>query len=262
VAGYAFDRLLSSKTPSGVPVIGQDRVRDWIDRANPSSVAVLAYPVSRDWGQSAVIWWDVEFWNHSVTQAFVAPDGNFTYTPFPSRTLALDFDTGSFPDTAGAPEYVLTAPQDSRFALAGRVTAANVGLTLLLAERPYRARWATRGLDVDGFTKPGRPVTLRVYAQPEQSSRRLRVTVAVDSPPEATAPVTWRLDQVRGSVSPGTQSGLQTEICVLAGGHTDLQLVADKAATILGPPLGPEPGPPREVGPVLSGVQLEPLGSC
>ena len=262
VAGYAFERLLTSRTPSGVPVSGQERVRDWIDRSVSSSVALLAYPVSRDWGQSAILWWDVELWNDSVTQAFVAPGGTFTYTPFPSRMLAVDLGTGRFPGTAGAPPYVLTSPSDARFALAGRPAAANLGLTLVLAARPYRALWATRGVDLDGFTRPGRPATVRVYAQPGQASRRVRVTVALDSPPEATAPVAYRLGDSRGTVAPGTQSGVQAEVCVPAGGHADLTLTAKRAATTAGPPLGPEPGPPREVGPAVAGVMLEPLGGC
>src|SRR5207244_5345195 len=60
VAGYAFERLLSSRTPGAVPVTGQQRVRDWIDRTvSGHSVAVLAYPVSRtEWGPSAILWWD------------------------------------------------------------------------------------------------------------------------------------------------------------------------------------------------------------
>ena len=262
VTGYAFERLLSSRTPSGLPVTGQQRVRDWVDRSSSGSVALLAYPVSRDWGQSAVIWWDVELWNNSVTRAFVVPGGTFTYTPFPSRTLAVDFGTGHVPGTAGAPAYVLSSPSDSRFALAGTQAAANAGLALVLAERPYRALWATRGLDVDGWTRPGRPATVRVYAEPRQPSRLVRVSVALDSPPEATAPVRYRLGNAAGSVAPGMRSVAVTETCVPAGGHANLALVAGRAATIAGPPLGPEPGSPRAVGPVVSGVQLEPLGGC
>jgi hypothetical protein len=262
VAGYAFERLLSSRTPSKLPVTGQQRVRDWVDRNSSGSVAVLAYPLLRDWGQSAVVWWEVEFWNNSVDRAFVVPGGTFTYTPFPSRTLAIDFGTGHFTGITDAPQYVLASPSDSRFALAGEQAAANSGLTLVLAERPYRALWATRGLDVDGWTRPGRPGTVRVYADPRQPSRRIRVSVVLDSPPEATAPVHYHLGETDGSIAPGMRSVAVTEACVPAGGYADLALVAGRAATIAGPPLGPEPGSPRVVGPVLSGVELKTLGEC
>jgi hypothetical protein len=263
VAGYAFERLLSSRTPGAVPVTGQQRVRDWIDRTvSGNSVTVLAYPVSRtEWGPSAILWWDVEFWNNSVTQAFVGSDGTFTYTPFPSRTLVLNFSTGRFRHTADAPPFVLVSPSDSRFALAGTQAAANVGLVLNLAERPYRALWATRGLDADGWTRPGRPATVRIFAEPRRPSSLVRVSIVLDSPPEASAPVEYRLGDAVGAVAPGMRSVAVTEICVPARGHADQTLVAGRAATIAGLPLLPKPGP-RTVGLAVSGVQLEPLGEC
>ena len=263
VSGYAFERLLSSRTPGAVPVTGQERVRDWIDgAASGHSVAVLAYPVSRtEWGPSAILWWDVEFWNNSVTQAFVVPDGTFTYTPFPSRTLAVDFATGQFDGTAAAPPFVLVSPSDSRFALAGTQAAANVGLMLIIAERPYRALWATRGLDADGWTRPGRPATVRVFSEPGRTSRLVRVSILLDSPPEASAPVEYRLGDAAGAVAPGMRSVAVTEICVPARGHADQTLVAGRAATIAGLPLLPKPGP-RTVGLAVSAVGLETLGDC
>ena len=263
VSGYAFERLLTSRTPGAVPVTGQERVRDWVDgAASGHSVAVLAYPVSRtEWGPSAILWWDVEFWNNSVTQAFVVPDGTFTYTPFPSRTLAVDFATGQFDRTAGAPPFVVVSPSDSRFALAGTQAAANVGLMLIIAERPYRALWATRGLDADGWTRPGRPATLRVFAEPGRPSQLVRVSIVLDSPPEASAAVEYRLEDASGAVAPGMRSVAVREVCVPARGHADQTLVAGRAATIAGLPLLPKPGP-RTVGLAVSGVELETLGAC
>jgi hypothetical protein len=263
VAGYAFERLLTSRTPGAVPVTGQERVRDWVDRAaSGHSVAVLAYPVSRtDWGPSAILWWDAEFWNDSAREAFVVPDGTFTYTPFPSRTLAVNFATGQFDGTAVAPPFVVVSPSDSRFALAGTQAAANVGLMLIIAERPYRALWATRGLDADGWTRPGRAATVRVFAEPGQPSRLVRVSIVLDSPPETSAPVDYRLGDAAGAVAPGMRSVAVREICVPARGHADETLVTGRAATIAGLPLLPKPGP-RTVGLAVSGLQLETLGEC
>jgi hypothetical protein len=262
VSGYAFERLLTSRTPSNLPVTGRPRVRDWVDRAASGPVGLLAYPVSRDWGQSALVWWEAEFWNDSVTRAYTVREGTFTYTPFPSRALAPDFATGRFPGSAGAPAYLLASPSDSRFELAGDQAAANSGLVLVVADRPYRALWATRGLDVDGWTRPGRPATVRVYAQPHQPTRRVRVSVLLDSPPEARAPVRYRAGDARGTIDPGTRAVAKTDVCVPAGGHADVTIVTGPAAAIDGPPLGPAPGPKRTVGPVLSGVELDKLGGC
>jgi hypothetical protein len=258
VAGYAYHRLLTSNTPLGVPVTGQPRVRDWVDHTVPAGerVGVLAYPISRDWGQSAIQWWDAEFWNNRVQRAFVAPDGNWTYTPFPSTTLHLDFATGRLGGTDTAPPYVLVAPNDSRFGLAGSQTASNAGLVVQAVERPYHARWATRGLYIDGWTLPGLPATIRVYAAAGKPSRAATVTAALDAPPEASGPVAYRFGDARGTVAPGQRAQATATVCLPARGHIDLRLEAVKSATIAGPPIGPTPGPPRDVGVVLSGVQV------
>jgi hypothetical protein len=258
-AGYAFERLLTSRTAGSVPVTGQPRVRDWVDRAAAGSVGLLAYPISRIWGQSAITWWDAEFWNHSVTRAFVDPEGTFTYTPFPSTTLRLDAERGRFEGTEDAPPYLLTAPSESRFGLAGSQAAAN-GLVLLAAERPYRALWATDGLDADGWTRPSHAATIRVYAQPGQATQLVRVTVALDAPPEAQAAASYRLGNATGSVAPGQRAVAEARACVPRGGHADLALAAPRSATIAGPPLGPETVTLREVGLALSSVQLTPTG--
>ncbi len=257
VAGYAFHRLLISNTPLGVPVTGKPRVRDWIDRSVPAGrrVAVLAYPISRDWGQSAIQWWDAEFWNNRAQTALVTPDGRWTYTPFPSTTLHLDFADGRFPGTDAAPPYVLAAPNDSRFGLVGSQTAANVGFLVETVDRPYRARWATRGLFADGWTLEGLPATIRVYASSGKPSRA-QVTAVLDAPPEATAPVPFRFGATRGAVAPGQRVQTTAALCLPAAGHADLMLEAAKSATIAGPPIGPEPGPARNVGVALSGVQV------
>jgi hypothetical protein len=263
VAGYAFDRLLTSRTVAGLPVTGQDRVRNWIDRVTRGSVGVLAYPVSRDWGQSAEVWWDQEFFNDSVTRAFVAPGGTFTYTPFPDTPLDLDPRSGTFRGTEHAPPYVLAARNDSRFGLFGAQTAANGVFVVLSSDRPYRALWATSGLDADGWTRPGRPAVVRVYARPEgQGGGSTMVSVALDSPPEAQGPVQYRLGSTTGSAAPGTRVLAETQVCVPRSGHADVPLVVGRSATIAGVPLGPEPGPLRDVGVAVSGVQLAPIGSA
>jgi hypothetical protein len=258
VAGYAFHRLLNSNTPLGVPTTGKPRVRDWIDRSVPAGmVAVLAYPISTRWDLSAIQWWDAEFWNNRVQSAFVAPDGNWTYTPFQSTALRLNFATGRFDGTEDAPPYVLAAPNDSRFGLAGSQAAAN-GLVVRAVDRPYRALWATRGLELDGWTRPGRPATIRVYAAPGQPSRVTSVTAALYAPPEASGPVPYRLGDTRGATPPGQGTQASASVCLPAGGHSDLTFEADMSATIEGPPLGPDPSPSRDVGVQLSGVQVAP----
>lgn len=261
VAGYAYDRLLTSRTVAGLPVTGQDRVRDWIDRISDGHVGVLAYPVSRDWGQSAEAWWDAEFWNNSVTRAFVGPGATFTYTPFPDTALAVDPETGVLPATEHAPPYVLAAQNDSRFRLAGSQAAANGPFVVVAAERPYRALWSTSGLDADGWTRPGRRAVIRVYPQPGEQGGSTRLSVTLDSPPEAEAAVRYRLGGAAGSVAPGSRVVAETDVCLTGRRPADVTLTTSRSATIAGVPLGPDPGPPRDVGVAVSSVQLASSGN-
>ena len=113
--------------------------------------------------------------------------------PVPARA------DGRFAGTGPAPLYVVVADVDSRFALAGTRVAANYGLSVLSAERPYRALWATRGLTVDGWTTPGRAATLRVYPQPEPGPETRRVAASLDTPP---APTAMPLPALASAISP------------------------------------------------------------
>jgi Dolichyl-phosphate-mannose-protein mannosyltransferase len=263
VTGYAFERLLTSRTAAGLPVTGQSRVRDWVDRVEQGgTVGLVAYPISRDWGQSAIAWWDLEFWNKTVSRAYVAPNGRFTYTPFPARKIKIDFSDGRVDLGSNGPRYLLVAQSDSRLGLSGDQVATNVELELLLAEQPYRARWASRGLDPDGWTRPGRPALIRVFAGADHPTEMVAVSVTLDSPWEASGPAGYAIGGTSGSVEPRARAVAQVSVCVPARGHADVFLRSDRTARIAGPPYGPKPEPERDVGLDVSGVQTSSTGEA
>ena len=262
VTGYTFERLLTSKTASGVPVTGQPRIRDWIDRAaGGRSVALIAYPVSRDWGYSAVSWWDAEFWNNRILHAFVAPDGHWTYTPFPASELRVDPRTGVVDGSDEAPKLVLMAFSDSRLGLVGERVGANLGLMLLKVNRPWRATWTSRGLYPDGWLRPGRPASLRVFARKDEPTQNVKVAVTLDSPPEAEHVVAYEVAGTRGTLAPTIRAVPETKVCVPAGGYADVTVRSQRAARINGPPFEPKPEPARNVGLIVSGVTVSPTGN-
>ena len=258
--GYAFERLLSGRTAAGFPVTGQDRVRDWIDRsAGGRSVALLPYSVSRDWFPSAVAWWDAEFWNSSIVPTYIGPNGRFTYAPFPSRVLRIGPD-GVVAGTEHAPKFVLAALTDSRFGFAGRQVAANVGMTLEKLKRPWRATWLSRGLYPDGWIRPGRPASIRVFAEEGNPTEKVKLAVTLDSPPEAQHNASYRLGTATGSLAPTVRAVAETMVCVPAGGHADVPVQSEPTAVIAGPPFGPKPGPERKIGLIVSGASAEHTG--
>lgn len=267
VAGYAFERLLTSRAPSGLPVTGQARVRDWLDHLLPAgaSAGLLGWPTSTAWDVSAVGWWEVEFWNRTASTAFVDSAGHFTYTPFPSQTLRLDFADGRFPGTESAPPYLVAADVDSRFGLAGTRVGENYGLSVLAVDRPYRARWASRGLTVDGWTTPGRTARIRLYALPGERTERLRFSVLLDAPPQARRSTPFRITgaetHTAGRAEPGRRTAAEGDVCIPANGHADLALTTGASVRSSAAPLGPVPGPERLVGLHMSGVAAQPTGS-
>jgi hypothetical protein len=168
VAAAAWTRLLSGHGPSGRPVTGvRGLVLDWADRVLPGGAhtAIVPYTVDAEWGRSAVLWWDVEFWNRSVDRAYVVAD-TWDYAPFPHTELRVDPTTGVIAGTEHAPPYVIASQEDSRLHFAGTRVAQNFNLDVLQVERPYRALWQSHGLDADGWTRPGRRSWIHIFPQP------------------------------------------------------------------------------------------------
>jgi hypothetical protein len=257
------DRVVTGTSLTGRPLAGPPRrVLDWVDSVlpNDAQAAIIPFPISTAWDTSAIGWWDVEFWNRSVVQTYVAMDGNFTYTPFPSRKVNIDWETGEIAGTADAPPYVVAAPHDPRFLLAGSRHAENLGLVVIAAERPYHAIWRSRGLQTDGWTRPRRPATIRVYDPRRRTSELVDVRISLQAPPKVPARyiISAEEGERRGVLAGGEARAEEFSLCVRAGSVADVTLVAASSARIEAPPLSPEPRPRRAVGVGVTSVFVLP----
>jgi hypothetical protein len=258
------DRILGATGLSGRPLAEPPGVvLDWVDSVLPDGeqAALVAFPVSTAWDTTAIRWWDVELWNRSVARAHVSRDGNFTYTPFPDETLEVDLETGEVPGTDDAPGYVVSAPFDSRFQLAGTPVAENVGFVVRAVERPYRALWATSGLDADGWARPGVPAEIRVYGGgPTQLDVDLR------TPEDAPARYVIESAEERrvGVLEAGGERVERMVVCVPAGGHAAVTLTAASSARIPEVQLSPTVSGTRPVGALVTPLTARALpgGGC
>jgi hypothetical protein len=256
-SGYAWDRLLGSNGPSGRALTtAPPDDHAWIDRALPgdAEVGMIPYSLGDQWFASAILWWDVEFWNKRVARGYLFR-GRFGYTPetFPPDTLAVDFATGAV--SGEVTPYVVRSNLDARFGLAGQVVATRDVVEVVQVELPARLAWATRGLDPDGWTRPNRPATLRVYGEGVVA---VSMSLGV---PSIGAPRGYDLGGPRvGYLARGETRELQFEVCA-QGGHADLPIRVLGAGPTLGiavPP--PTPQPRRIVGARVSKVSATPTG--
>ena len=206
---YTWNRLLDSSGPSGRALaVKQADQLSWIDAAaDGGSVAMFAYSFGQDWYPSAIVWWDVEFWNARVDRAYRV-DGYFTYTPdtFPTPSVRVDPRTGLIAG-AGTPDFIVRTPLDARFGPAGTPVAAGPQLELVDLEVPLRAQWLTIGLDPDGWTRPERAALLRVYPPAGVAT----VTLSVSTPGgETQRPVQVGPHVVRARARPRRASSRST----------------------------------------------------
>lgn len=255
--GYAWDRLLGSIGPSARPIAQAPPVElAWVDDALPSDAdaGLIAYSLSDEWFASAIAWWDVEFWNSRVKHAYVV-DGRFSYTPetFPLEPLEVDYDTGVI--TGSVAPYVVRSTLDARFGFVGDRVAERAEMEIVRLRAPVRAAWATRGLDADGWTRPGRPAQLRVYGD---GMIAVGLSLGVSM-----------LDRPRGYDLGGANVGylastetrqLQFAVCAV-GGHADVPIRILGSSRVRGIALPPPARQGlREVGVHLADISATPTG--
>ncbi len=211
-AVYALDRYAVPATtaPRTIP----SAPADWIDRSAPSGEAVTLVPSPY---LPQEFWWDAELWNERVD--YVLRVGRSpTFTPFPVRTLSVDPTSGAV--RGGLPSGTLVETNvETRFRLAGaRRIASAPPLELVAVAAPYRAEWVTAGADADGWVRPGRAVTIRLFPTGARAPRSLAVTLS--PPPGADASA--RVELARGAIRrearlrPGPPTSVSIGLCLPA----------------------------------------------
>ncbi len=261
-----IDAVAAGNSSSGRAFTGPPgRVLNWVDTVLPGDgrAAMIPFPNSSQFALDALLWWDVEFWNRTVGETLVASNQDFSYAPFPNRPLRPSWSTGAVPGTANAPPFVVFSPSDARFRLAGARHAENLGLRVILAERPYRVDWMTRGLDVDGWQRPDRPATLRLFSRLDRAEL-VHVDITLDAPPGAPAryAIEGGTERRAGRLAAGSAETETIDVCVPARSHADVTLTSTSSARIPGAPLSFAVGAARpagaRVGPIESALTNRP----
>ncbi len=156
------------------------------------------------------------------------------------------------------------APGDSRFLLAGRDQAANLGFVVRQVDRPYRALWMSRGLQTDGWTTPGRSAVIRAYAPDPDRRRLVRLQLALRAPDLAPAEYQLSAAGERRAVrlEPGETKVETLRVCLAPGSGADIGITSTSSARITGVQLGPGIEETRAVGVGVGPITIRSFGEC
>jgi len=168
--------------------------------------------------QGREYWWDAEFWNRSIIQAY-SYRGATTYTGFPARRLRVNPVTGRLQGGGGLPRFLILAKDRSDLGLEGRITATNGVLVRADLGAMPRARWTVGGLTPDGAIPPGRTADLRVYpSEASKGPRRIEVVIRVSAGIKARASQRFRITFNRrlegGELKAGRTAERKFSLCV------------------------------------------------
>jgi hypothetical protein len=228
---------------------------NWVDDAVASQRVAIVPGLVGTLPENSDAWWDVEFWNRSITRQFMF-EPSAAATQFPSQPMTLDWSTGGL-NVERPVRWLVLPANDRRFRPEGRVVRREGRFVLLRASLPLRAVWATRGIDRDGWSEAGQPVVIRLFPSRSGQTRRYRVgldltsTVDIDGPRPYTIRGGERV--VPGIVERGAVEQVRVPVCVPAGGSADLR-IAIRGHNVL--PTG------RDAGLALTRVALTPAGAC
>ena len=148
---------------------------------------------------------------------------------------SFDPQTGEAID-APETQFAFFHKTDVRFRLAGTQRAYDRDAYVFDTARPWRATWLTDGIYPDGWTRPHRPATITVFAEPGQKTALRRfLTISVASPdPLEQRPVTIdaNLAGWSGAIPPDTSIDRPVEVCVPAGGTATVTVATPSVSPV------------------------------
>lgn len=236
---YAFKRLFTVYGTAGRPItVSQGGVFDWIDRTvGPKAHVTFATyaQIHDDYNATSAYWWDLEFWNRSVVRAWY-PGGKFAEIQSTFPRVDLHFDPRTGRANISPTRYLAQSDQETRFRVSGPTVSVTRNVRLIDAGTSWRAAWLSSGLDDDGFTLPGRPAAVRVFASPGQTKPALRYVSfqlqAGDAPEGAV--LTSNAGRFNVALPPGGDTFEQAMVCVPPRGYGTIHLAAHGTAEVYG----------------------------
>jgi hypothetical protein len=238
---YAFARLFRYDGTAGRPLtLDQGGVLNWIDRrvGTARDVTIVPYPsLPGEYWSSVAYWWDVEFWNKSISRALHVPR-EFEWTPSSFPKLSPRFDQATGVASTSPTRYVVQSTKETRFRIAGPIASASRDAVVIDAGPRWRADWVSHGLYSDGWTKPGTPAVVRVFAVPGQKHALTRtLTFGIRAPLddlERPFRIGSNLERVRGRTASPATLFQPVRVCVPRKGWADVTFRTPEVSTVYG----------------------------
>jgi hypothetical protein len=217
-AGYVFDRFAvpSTTRPRTIPSVQ----RDWVDAALTEAPSVALVP-NPNLGRE--FWWDAEFWNKRVDRV-LRIDGERTHTPFPAERLSVDPASGAVRGL-GETQFLVLASSENRLHFTyAKVVRSAPPLKLVAVGRRPRVDWSTSGTYSDGWSRPGRRVSLYLFSTDDTLVQEARLTLRAPPARRGLLRFEVRGKNVlrRGRLAPGESRGLLIAACVRRAGELTL----------------------------------------
>lgn len=188
---YAVPKVVNTQNNLVNKIYG-DRTGDekaWLDESTGGKETSLVFTPRVDVTNRSSIrpterisnWWDLAFWNGSISAVYVPLSGNpQAFTPFPGRayTMKPDWQTGELKRWRGdKATYMALAESNPLFAPQHvGAPAERAGYLNYNTGPDARAAWATEGLTARGWVPPA-GATLRIWAPEDETLRFQNVTL-------------------------------------------------------------------------------------
>ena len=236
---YAYKRLFTVNGTAGRPItVTQGSIFDWLDHLIGPNQEVTMIPYAQvpgDYWATTAFWWDLEFWNRSVTRA-AYPGNRFAEQQATFPKLHLTFDPKTGRANTSPTRYVAESDRETRFRVSGATLTVQRDVRLIDATRPWRLDWMTFGLDDDGFTDPGRRAAIRIFPAPDQHGplmRYMSVQLQAHTAPQG-AELSSEADSERVQLGAREDTTAQLKVCVPAHGHATVFVRPSGVARVYG----------------------------
>jgi hypothetical protein len=127
---------------------------------------------------------------------------------------------------------------ETRFRISGTVMVQRPEVMLIQASAPWRTDWLTSGLYDDGWTQPGTPAHVRVFATPGQKHAVVRtLTLQIRAPDQVqkrSFTITWSGGSLHADANGTNSVTEQVELCVPARGFAQVSLATPASSIIAG----------------------------